>query len=149
MRSGHAPVVLVCCSGGEVMKKNGAIALGVVLLLVTAGTVRAEPVMQRFDQLTQTCRAFTMDNVWAGYAAFRNVCKGCHARNNSANAPFLYSESKTQKGWSRVFSKMYPGCAKDGSWAGLSPEDLLNLHDYLFVDAFGHYDPKKAGSCFS
>ena len=131
------------------MKKNGAIVFGVILVLVTAGTVLAEVSMKRFDQGTQTCRLFTMDNVWAGYATFRALCKGCHSRKSDASAQFLYSESKTQKGWNRVFAKMYPKCVKDGSWVGLAPDDLLSLHDFLHVTAADSYKPNEAGSCFA
>lgn len=130
------------------MKTRIAMLLGVMLVLLAVNTVLAESVMQRFDQRTRTCRNFTMDNVWAGYAIFRNVCKSCHSRDNNVGAPFLYSESKTRPAWDRVFVEMYPGCAQEGVWAPLSSEDLLNLNDYLTVDAANTSNPNEVGYCF-
>ena len=44
-------------------------------------------------------------------------------------------------GWNTVFYKKYPECAKQGFWDKLTPDDLLNLNDYLFYNALDAYDP--------
>lgn len=100
--------------------------------------------MKRFDARTQTCRQLSDQNLMAGYRNFQAVCKSCHSRANDKGAKFLYTESKTRQGWDRVFTKMYPVCAKDGSWNRLASEDLLRVNDYLFVNAAGTYDPNCA-----
>jgi len=130
------------------IRKNGVVLLGIIGVLVTTAAVVAASSMRRFDARTQTCRVFTRENAMAGYLTFHGVCKSCHSRENNKGAPFLHSESKTQRGWSRVFEEMYPECAKNGSWGSLSEEDLLNLNDYLYVDAANHFDPNAVGSCF-
>ncbi len=100
--------------------------------------------MRRFDKGTDTCREFTIENVLAGAQTFRQLCKGCHARDNDQGAPYIHAESKTRRGWERVFSKRYPECAKSGAWDAMSRDDRLNLGDYLFKSAAGLYDPNCA-----
>ena len=105
---------------------------------------------KRFDEETQTCRILDFYNsgwVSEGSKIFAESCKNCHYRDNKKGAKFLYSESKTMKGWNRVFNKKYPQCAKDGYWSGLTPEDLLKVNDYLFRNAANTYDPVDAEDC--
>lgn len=110
------------------------------LFLITASfNVEARP-DKRLDPGTKTCRVFTFEGNWTGFETFRNTCKSCHYRNNTKDAPFLYTESKTSEGWNRVFDKKYPACAKDGSWGDLTLEKQLFLNDYLYANGFGSYD---------
>lgn len=105
---------------------------------------------KRLDEATQVCRILTFQNsgwVSEGSKIFAASCKGCHNRENDQGAPFLYSESKTMKGWNRVFFEQYPQCAKEGYWAGLSKDDLVKLNDYLFRNAANTYDPNDADDC--
>lgn len=125
---------------------------GAIFLAVLTGSIgRAEDSgedgmggMKRFDTRTKTCRLLSDQNLIVGYRNFKEVCKSCHSRENDQGAKFLYTESKTRRGWDRVFTKMYPVCAKDGSWDRLASEDLLKVYDYLFVNAAGTYDSRCA-----
>jgi hypothetical protein len=122
-------------------------ALLVVFCLPVPG--QATP-KKRFDEETQTCRILDFYNsgwVSDGSKIFAESCKNCHYRDNEKGAKFLYSESKTMKGWNRVFNQKYPQCAKDGYWSGLTPEDLLKINDYLFRNAANTYDPVDAEDC--
>jgi hypothetical protein len=38
-------------------------------------------------------------------------------------------------------------CAKDGSWARLSPEELVYGNDYLYSKAYDTLDSNTAKSC--
>jgi len=105
---------------------------------------------KRFDEETQTCRILDFYNsgwVSDGSKIFAESCKTCHYRDNDKGAKFLHSESKTMKGWNRVFYQKYPQCEKDGYWAKLSPQDILKLNDYLFRNAANTYDPVDAEDC--
>ena len=128
-----------------------AFLISTVLLAVFClpATGQATP-KKRFDEETQTCRILDFYNsgwVSEGSKIFAESCKNCHYRDNDKGAKFLYSESKTMKGWNRVFNAKYPQCAKDGYWTGLTPEDLLKLNDYLFRNAANTYDPNDAEDC--
>ena len=128
-----------------------AFLISTVLLAVFClpATGQATP-KKRFDEETQTCRILDFYNsgwVSDGSKIFAESCKNCHYRENDKGAKFLYSESKTMKGWNRVFNKKYPQCAKDGYWSGLTPEDLLKVNDYLFRNAANTYDPVDAEDC--
>jgi len=121
-------------------------ALAVAAWIVPA---KASPT-KRFDQTTQSCRILTFHNsswVSPGAKKFKESCKSCHYRSNDKGAKFLYAESKTMKGWQRVFFKKFSKCAKDGSWEKLSQEDLLEINDYLFRNANNTYDPNDAEDC--
>lgn len=121
------------------MKKMTVVILAVLCCWMFSIQVEARP-LKRFDPGTRTCRVFTFKGNWAGYKTFANNCKTCHYRNNDKGAPFLFTESKTPKGWNRVFAKKYPACAKDGSWGELTLKDQLYLNDYLFTNGLGTYD---------
>lgn len=112
-----------------------------LLLLMTATVaikVDAAP-KSRFDPTTETCRVLDDGPLeWAsrpwgsGGQMFKDRCKTCHSRDNGKGAPYLWEESKTSKGWNRVFAQKYPQCAKDGSWGQMTQEQQLVLNDYLY-----------------
>ncbi|MFZ5760081.1 MAG: hypothetical protein ACOY32_10705 [Thermodesulfobacteriota bacterium] len=124
------------------------VVLAAVMMLTWTENGLAKPA-KRFDEGTQTCRIFDTNSLWWGKGAklFQQSCKSCHVRGNDKGAPFLYAESKSPKGWNRVFFKKYPACAQDGSWAGLSPDDLLLVNDYLYRNGANTYDPNSAADC--
>ncbi|MDA8163901.1 MAG: hypothetical protein M0017_02550 [Desulfobacteraceae bacterium] len=111
------------------------ISMGVGLI-----AAQARP-SKRFDAATKTCRLLTFKNLEDGYHLFENSCKSCHHRGNAQGAEFLYSESTTMKGWTRVFATRYPECAKDGVWNKLSQDQLLKINDYLYAYAWDASDP--------
>ena len=120
-----------------------------LVLFSSVGDSQATP-KKRLDEATQVCRILTFHNsgwVSEGSKIFARSCKNCHSRDNDKGAKFLYSESKTMKGWNRVFLDKYPQCAKDGLWADLSKDDLMKLNDYLFRNAANTYDPNDAEDC--
>ncbi|MBU0483333.1 MAG: cytochrome c [Proteobacteria bacterium] len=120
-----------------------------VAILALPATSEATP-KKRLDEATQTCRILTFYNSgWAspGSKIFKKSCKSCHYQGNDKGAPFLYSESKSMKGWNRVFLTRYPECAKNGSWSSLSMEDILQVNDYLYRNAANTYNPKDAEDC--
>ena len=125
-----------------------AVMLAAIFIL---GLTRAEASpRKRLDERTQVCRILTFYNSgWAseGSKIFEESCKKCHHRGNDKGATFLYSESKTMKGWNRVFFERYPKCAKDGEWANLSEEQILKLNDYLYKNAANTYDANDAEDC--
>lgn len=131
------------------MKLSATLATVVATLVFGLASAQASP-GKRFDERTQTCRILTFYNsgwVSEGSRIFAASCKGCHSRGNDQGAPFLYSESKTMKGWNRVFSERYPKCAKTGAWAKLGEDDLLRLNDYLYRNAASTYDATTATDC--
>lgn len=114
-----------------------------IAALLLCATATPLPAMarpgSRFDEGTKTCRILNAPPLdWAsqeygeGGKVFKSLCKSCHAKDNQKNAPFLWVESKTSAGWNRVFTQKYPKCAQDGSWASLTPDQLLKLNDYLY-----------------
>lgn len=119
--------------------KQVYLALTIFLLAGSiAFQVNARPT-KRFDETTQTCRIFEdgqpewdSNPYGEGGNLFKQVCKSCHFRDNKNGAPFLWAESKSSKGWNRVFAKKYPECAKDGSWGEMTLDQQLKLNDYLF-----------------
>lgn len=123
-----------------------AAAVGVGLMVMVAGVASARP-DKRLDPATKCCRVFTPVTIEEGFHLFRSVCKSCHAKDNKVAAPFLHSESKISRAWNRVFASRYPACAKDGSWAGLSDEQLRRINDYLFMNSADSYDPNSGKDC--
>lgn len=119
--------------------KHVFLAASMFMLVVSfAFQADARPT-KRFDATTQTCRIFESgkaewdSNVWGeGGKVFKQVCKSCHFRGNKEGVPFLWTESKSSRGWNRVFAKKYPDCAQDGSWVAMSIDQQLKLNDYLF-----------------
>lgn len=110
------------------------------LLLVPAFANQADAAPQtRYDATTQTCRVLSdgplewESRPWGeGGKLFKDVCKGCHSRNNDKGAPFLWVESKNSEGWNRVFETRSPKCAKAGAWDAITLEQQLKLNDYLY-----------------
>ncbi len=120
------------------MKQLLVVIICTLALVATAVSVSATP-KKRYDKKTGTCRILNSGSLeweslpWGqGGKAFKQVCKSCHSRNNDQQAPFLWEESKTSKGWNRIFATMRVKCAKDGSWEKLSPDKLLMVNDYLY-----------------
>jgi hypothetical protein len=120
------------------MNKLSIILAGVILLAGLTTKINARP-MHRYDAFTKSCRNLTEgkpewnSRVWGkGGDTFRKSCKAFHFRGNDKGASFLWVESKSSKGWNRVFASGYPKCAKDGSWKQIPLEQRLALNDYLF-----------------
>lgn len=132
------------------MKISASLVMAVAATLaVGLSSAQASP-GKRFDERTQSCRILDFYNSgWAseGSRIFQSACKSCHYQGNDQGAPFLYSESKSMKGWNRVFTERYPKCAKSGAWAKLSEDDLQKLNDFLFRNAAGTYDANTAADC--
>jgi len=90
------------------MKRVVVSMLGIfAVFCLFALEVDASPT-KRCDETTGTCRIFTHKSLWEGFKVFRHTCKSCHHRGNDKHAKFLHTESKTMKGWNRVFAKRYP-----------------------------------------
>ena len=120
------------------MKQTFIGILCIFILAATSISVSATP-KKRYDSKTGSCRILSSGSLeweslpWGqGGKAFKQVCKSCHTRDNKMNAPFLWEESKSSRGWNRVFANMWTECAKDGSWSELSDEQLLMVNDYLY-----------------
>ena len=118
--------------------KPGVLILIIIFCLGWAIQASARP-QNRYDENSKTCRILGEgpleweSSSWGqGGKIFKNLCQGCHSRNNDHGAPFLWVESKRSDAWNRVFTKKYPKCAKDGSWASMSPEQERMVNDYLF-----------------
>ncbi|HCC55637.1 MAG TPA: hypothetical protein DEQ20_12090 [Desulfobulbaceae bacterium] len=119
--------------------KRFALSLAALFLIsVFADQAEATP-KSRYDETTQTCRVLDdgplewESRPWGeGGKLFKEVCKGCHTRNNDKGAPFLWVESKTSAAWNRIFATRSPKCAKQGAWDALTLERLLKLNDYLY-----------------
>jgi hypothetical protein len=106
-------------------------------ILIYSMPAYSEPVT-RYDASSKTCRVLSeMPLYWESYVfgeggqIFKTNCQSCHSGNNK-NIPFLWSESKNQDAWNRVFATRYPKCAQDGSWKGISDEQLRRVNDYLW-----------------
>ena len=101
--------------------------------------------LKRYDPINKSCRILGYDSFWGGKGRrlFDQKCKVCHTRNNSENAPFLYSESKSPKGWTRVFAANAPKCAKTGAWK-VSLDEVLLINDYLYRYGADTHDPNVA-----
>lgn len=120
------------------MTQIGIILATFTIFLSLSSPANARPA-HRFDAFTNTCRDLSHGQAdwdsrpWGeGGKLFTEICKSCHSRNNNKNAPFLWVESKTSKGWNRVFYKKYPKCAKNGSWKDLTIDQQQKLNDYLY-----------------
>lgn len=107
-------------------------------VLIYSMPAYAKPVT-RFDAASNTCRVLSEGPLyWESYAfgeggkTFKAKCQNCHNSRNDKGAHFLWSESKNQDAWNRVFATRYPKCAQDGSWDGISEEQLRRVNDYLW-----------------
>ncbi|MFA7383054.1 MAG: hypothetical protein WC001_06355 [Desulfurivibrionaceae bacterium] len=133
-------------------KKIAVIAgLAAFLALVSQAGVFAKDeggeTAYRFDPITQSSRALEFKNTMAGYKLYQSNCKSCHFRGNDKGANFLDTESRTMRGWNILFYKKNVRCAHDGSWAKLSPDELLVINDYLYSKAYDTWDPRSNKSC--
>jgi hypothetical protein len=131
------------------LMKKIPVLLILFLYLLKLAPAHAVP-EKRVDAATQTCRILSFYNsgwVSEGRDIFENSCKICHFKGNNQGATYLHSESKTMQGWNRVFAKRYPECSRNGSWSGLSQEEILKLNDFLYRNAWGTFTPNDAESC--
>ena len=88
------------------------------------------------------------DNHQSGYNAFHKFCKNCHNRSEDSEGRFLTMESKSRKGWDKVFNKRKADCAKNGTWDSLTELEIWNLRDYLFTKARGLEDPRDEWAAY-
>lgn len=135
------------------MKKLLVFIVVIFVAALMASMIQARPT-KRLDERTQMCRFIAEGQLdwesepWGrGGQKFKEVCQGCHFKGNDKGVPFLHAQSKMSEGWNRVFAKRRVGCAKNGSWNGLSEEDIQFINDYLYRNAAWSYDPNSADSC--
>ncbi|MFA7382346.1 MAG: hypothetical protein WC001_02750 [Desulfurivibrionaceae bacterium] len=128
-----------------------AISLAALLLVPSLASQAEATPKNRYDATSQTCRVLDEGPLerasrpyGEGGKLFRNVCKGCHSRNNDKGAPFLWVESKTSKGWNLIFATRSPKCAKNGAWDTMTLEQLQKLNDYLYRWAANSQDPNDS-----
>jgi cytochrome c5 len=140
-------------AGGSKMKKKMAVIVAMAAFLVPlsqsgvfANDAGGET-KYRFDPATQTSRALEFKNTFDGYKLYKSNCKSCHFRGNEQGARYMNEDSRTMKGWNTLFFKKNVQCAKDGSWAKLSPEELTEINDYLYSTAYDTWDPRSNKSC--
>jgi len=119
--------------------KHFALSLAALLLIPALSNQADAAPKTRYDATTQTCRVLDdgplewESRPWGeGGKLFKEVCKGCHSRNNDKGAPFLWVESKNSTAWNRVFATRSPKCAKAGAWDTITREQQLKLNDYLY-----------------
>ena len=136
--------------------RYSAVALTLVAFFVASSVYFAEARPgKRLDERTKMCRVIADGGAldwnsepWGtGGKQFRAVCKSCHTRDNDKGATFLHAESYTSDAWNAIFAKRKTVCAKNGSWAVLSEDDIQMVNDYLFRNANWTYDPNDADSC--
>ena len=89
----------------------------------------------------------TFKNIRSGYTLFRENCKTCHYRNNDAGASFLCPDSKTMKGWNRVFTGGNSKVEEKGCLKGLSKEQQMDLNDFLYTHASDARNPHDDLEC--
>ena len=131
------------------MKEKIAVIVVMVasLALLSRVPVFAGETVYRFDPATQTSRAMEYHNTWEGHKLYKSNCKSCHYRGNNKGAQYMNEDSRTMRGWNLVFFRKNAPCAKDGSWAKLSTEELAYVNDYLYSVAYDSWDPRTARSC--
>lgn len=130
------------------MKLNKRIIAALLYLLFGCSislSYAAENDLKRYDPNNKSCRTLGPDSFWGGKGRrlFDQKCKVCHTRNNSEKAPFLHAESKTSRGWDRVFLTKYPKCAQTGTWKVTRDEAQL-INDYLYRYGFNTNNPNQA-----
>ena len=123
------------------MRMFQCLLLAVVFSVMVGCPVTHAKPRERYDPDSRTTRKLEFKNLRAGYKLFRSFCKKCHTRNNP-EAVFLYTESRTMKGWNNVFYKQHPECAKRGYWHELTKKQLMLVNDYLYYNAYDSYDPE-------
>ncbi|VEN74145.1 Cytochrome c family protein [Candidatus Desulfarcum epimagneticum] len=95
--------------------------------------------------MDSTCFAKSKGNDKKGKFTYRQIYKKCKARGEIDKPKPLFNPSdKTQKQWQRIFDKKRfkkLGCEQE--WAGLSEDDLENIHAYLRKGAADSPTPAK------
>jgi len=136
-------------TGGRKMKEKIAVIVVMVasLTFLSHAHVFAGETVYRFDPATQTSRAMEFKNTFGGYKLYKSNCKSCHYRGNDKGAQYMNEDSRTMRGWNAVFFRKNARCAKDGSWANLSAEELTCVNDYLYSTAYDTWDPRTNRSC--
>lgn len=135
------------------MKGKIAVIVVMAAILVSLSQVRVfaddegGETAYRFDPATQTSRALEYKNTWEGYKLYKSNCKSCHFRGNERGARYMNEDSRTMMGWNALFYRKNVRCAKDGSWAKLSAEELMYINDYLYSKAYDTWDPRSNKSC--
>lgn len=77
-----------------------------------------------------------------GKHLYKKTCKSCHVAGGEGKE--LSPLSKTQGQWDRYFQKgEHPG--KEDAWKGLSPQDLKDIHQFLFDHAADSDQPETCG----
>jgi hypothetical protein len=119
------------------MRQISAILVFLVILIYSMQAY-SKP-LTRYDAASQTCRVLSDGPLdWdsraygEGGKTFKAKCQSCHNSHNNKDARFLWSESKGQNGWNRVFATRYPKCAQDGSWNAIDEEQLRKVNDFLW-----------------
>lgn len=130
------------------MKWNTRTIAALACLLVGCSislSYAGEEDLKRYDPASKSCRILGFDSFWYGKGGrlFEQKCKVCHTRKNNENAPFLHTESKSPRGWTRVFFTKYPKCAQTGAWKVTRNEALL-INDYLYRYGANTYNPNVA-----
>ena len=117
---------------------QGTIVLLVMLFIGFTVHANARP-QSRFDESTGTLRRIGdgplewESSAWGqGGKTFKSLCQSCHQVGNDKGASVLWRESKSSKGWNRVFAQRYPQCAKDGSWDSMTLDQQLMVNDHLY-----------------
>ncbi len=125
------------------MKKGIVVLLGVFLISLFAAETFAAP-DRRYDKVNDTCREFKFKYMREGARIFKDVCQSCHneeydngLRPMTVFVPRTYSPGQ----WTNFLTgAKIPKCSKDGSWAGISDDDLLKLNDYLYRGGYGTWN---------
>ena len=124
-----------------------------VSVLITASNIRPEDLralFRRFRAYDYIATRFhcaldgrtTPFPIWTSHKRFTSQSLSAKWKEgNEKGIPFLWTESKSSKAWNRVFAERYPKCAKDGSWAGLTQEQIMRINDYLYRWAKDSTDP--------
>jgi cytochrome c len=140
-------------TGDYTMKKKIAVIVAMAAFLASLSQSKVfandegGETRYRFDPATQTSRALEFKNTYDGYRLYKSNCKSCHFRGNERGARYMNEDSRTMKGWNTLFFKKNVRCARDGSWAKLSPEELMDINDYLYSTAYDTWDPRSNKSC--
>lgn len=76
-----------------------------------------------------------------GKYLFKKSCKSCHVAGAEGKA--MTPLSKTQAQWDRFFEK--GGHPKQEAWKALSPQDVKDVHQFLFDHAADSDQPETCG----
>jgi len=77
-----------------------------------------------------------------GKVTFRKSCRECHVEGGKAQE--MSPSNKTQAQWDTAFAKdKYKAFPCKAEWDKLTPEDLGDIHAYLYEHAFDSPSPAK------